>query len=123
MKTLTTEDRSRFARHISLSEIGESGQQKLKNARVLVVGAGGLGSPVLIYLAAAGVGCIGMVDDDVVSLSNLQRQVLYTTAQVGLKKVEIAAQRLQDLYPSIELISYTKRLTQENAEELISNYA
>lgn len=122
MKTLTTEDQSRFARHISLSEIGQSGQQKLKNARVLVVGAGGLGSPVLIYLAAAGVGCIGMVDDDEVSLSNLQRQVLYTTAQVGQKKVEIAAQRLQDLYPSIELISYTKRLTKENADELINSY-
>lgn len=122
MRTLTTEDHSRFARHISLKEIGESGQQKLKNARVLVIGAGGLGSPLLIYLAAAGVGCIGLADDDVVSLSNLQRQVLYTTAQVGQKKIAIAAHRLQDLYPEIEVHQYDTRLNADNAEELIANY-
>jgi adenylyltransferase/sulfurtransferase len=122
MKTLTTEDHNRFSRHISLSEIGESGQQKLKNARVLVVGAGGLGSPLLIYLAAAGVGYIGLVDDDVVNLSNLQRQVLYTTAQVGRKKVEVAVQRLCDLYPAIELQAFDTRLTSENAETLLGAY-
>ncbi len=122
MKTLSTEEKSRFARHISLKEIGESGQQKLKNARVLVIGAGGLGSPLLIYLAAAGVGCLGLVDDDVVSLSNLQRQVLYTTAQLGEKKISVASQRIKDLYPAIELNAYDFRLTVENATELISRY-
>jgi len=122
MKELTKEDLSRFSRHISLKEIGENGQQKLKNSRVLVIGAGGLGSPLLIYLAAAGVGCIGMVDDDVVSLSNLQRQVLYTTAQVGQKKIEIAAHRIQDLYPEIEVHHYDTRLNADNADELIARY-
>lgn len=122
MKTLTTEDYSRFSRHLSLSEIGESGQQKLKNAKVLVIGAGGLGSPLLIYLAAAGIGTIGIVDDDVVSLSNLQRQVLYTTAQLGQKKIDVAAKRLQELYPEIGVQRYDKRLNAENAEELISKY-
>ncbi|WP_163714442.1 HesA/MoeB/ThiF family protein [Mangrovibacterium lignilyticum] len=122
MKNLTADDHSRFSRHISLTEIGESGQQKLKNARVLVIGAGGLGSPLLIYLAAAGVGCIGMVDDDVVSLSNLQRQVLYTTAQLGKKKIEVAAQRLLDLYPEIDVRQYDSRLNADNAEELIAAY-
>jgi adenylyltransferase/sulfurtransferase len=122
MKQLTTEEYSRFSRHLSLAEIGESGQQKLKNARVLVIGAGGLGSPLLIYLAAAGVGCIGIVDDDVVSLSNLQRQVLYTSSQVGQKKIEVAAQRLQDLYPEIEIQLYDQRLNVDNANELIGKY-
>jgi len=95
MRKLNSEDALRFTRHFSLNEIGEAGQKKLKNAKVLVIGAGGLGSPLLIYLAAAGIGTIGIVDDDVVSISNLQRQVLYTTAEVGLKKVEIAAQKLK----------------------------
>jgi adenylyltransferase/sulfurtransferase len=122
MKTLTTEEYSRFSRHLSLNEIGESGQRKLKNAKVLVIGAGGLGSPLLIYLAAAGVGCIGMVDDDVVALSNLQRQVLYTTGQLGQKKIEVAAQRLRDLYPEIDIQLYDQRLNAENAAELIGKY-
>ncbi|HYQ55730.1 MAG TPA: HesA/MoeB/ThiF family protein [Draconibacterium sp.] len=122
MKILSTEDQERFSRHISLQDIGVSGQQKLKNARVLVIGTGGLGSPLIIYLAAAGVGCLGLVDDDVVSLSNLQRQVLYTTAQVGQKKVEVAAQRIKDLYPEIEVQSYDSRLTADNASELIGAY-
>ena len=121
MRTLTTEDHNRFSRHISLAEIGENGQQKLKNARVLVIGAGGLGSPLLTYLAAAGVGSIAIVDDDVVSASNLQRQILYATAQVGLRKVEMAAQRLAELYPEIRILAYNTRLTSENAEELISD--
>ena len=122
MKKLTTEEYSRFSRHLSLAEIGETGQQKLKNARVLVIGAGGLGSPVLIYLAAAGVGTIGMVDDDVVSLSNLQRQVLYTSSQVGKKKIEMAAERLNDLYPAIEIELYNTRLNKENATKLLESY-
>jgi adenylyltransferase/sulfurtransferase len=122
MKKLTTEEYSRFSRHLSLAEIGEAGQQKLKNSRVLVIGAGGLGSPVLIYLAAAGVGTIGMVDDDVVSLSNLQRQVLYTSSQVGKKKIEMAAERLTDLYPAIEIELYDTRLNKENATKLLESY-
>ncbi len=122
MKQLTTEEHSRFSRQLSLAEIGESGQLKLKNARVLVIGAGGLGSPLLIYLAAAGVGTIGIVDDDVVSLSNLQRQVLYTSSQVGQKKIEIAAQRLQDLYPEIEIHLFDTRLNADNANELLALY-
>lgn len=122
MKELNKEDHSRFTRHLSLAEIGEVGQLKLKNARVLVIGAGGLGSPLLIYLAAAGVGSIGIVDDDVVSVSNLQRQILYTSAEVGQKKVELAAKKLRALYPEIEIESYDFRLNETNAEELFSAY-
>lgn len=122
MKKLIPEEYDRFSRHLSLSEIGETGQEKLKNARVLVVGAGGLGSPLLIYLAAAGVGTIGIVDDDVVSLSNLQRQVLYTSPQVGQKKVAIATERLTDLYPAIEIEAHDFRLNEGNATKLLTRY-
>jgi len=122
MRKLSNEDPSRFARHFSLAEIGQEGQEKLKNARVLVIGAGGLGSPLLIYLAAAGIGTIGIVDDDVVSLSNLQRQILYTTAEVGLKKVTLALRKLSALYPEIEIQLFDLRLNEENAEEIFKNY-
>jgi adenylyltransferase/sulfurtransferase len=122
MRKLSREDLSRFTRHFSLDEIGREGQEKLKNARVLVVGAGGLGSPLLIYLAAAGVGAIGIIDDDIVSVSNLQRQVLYTTAEVGLKKVEIAAQKLSALYPEIDIQTYDLKLDETNSAELVGNY-
>jgi adenylyltransferase/sulfurtransferase len=122
MKQLSNGDFSRFTRHFSLSEIGREGQEKLKNARVLVIGAGGLGSPLLIYLAAAGVGTLGIVDDDVVSTSNLQRQVLYTTAEVGLKKVEMASQKLSALYPEIDIQTFDLRLDEENAEQLFKGY-
>lgn len=122
MRKLSNEDSSRFARHLSLAEIGKEGQAKLKNARVLVIGAGGLGSPLLIYLAAAGIGTIGIVDDDVVSLSNLQRQILYTTAEVGLKKVTLASKKLSALYPEIEIQRFDLRLNEENAEEIFKNY-
>jgi sulfur-carrier protein adenylyltransferase/sulfurtransferase len=122
MKTLNTEDYTRFSRHLSLKEIGESGQQKLKNAKVLVIGAGGLGSPLLIYLAAAGVGTIGIADNDVVSLSNLQRQVLFSTSQIGQKKAEVAARRLKYLYSEIQVHTFDKRLNADNAEELISQF-
>ncbi|MEZ5103731.1 MAG: HesA/MoeB/ThiF family protein [Draconibacterium sp.] len=122
MRKLNSEDALRFTRHFSLNEIGEAGQKKLKNAKVLVIGAGGLGSPLLIYLAAAGIGTIGIVDDDVVSISNLQRQVLYTTAEVGLKKVEIAAQKLKALYPEIEIQTYDVRLNEKSAEQLFQDY-
>lgn len=122
MKKLSNEDLSRFTRHLSLTEIGQEGQEKLKNARVLVIGAGGLGSPLLIYLAAAGIGTIGIVDDDVVSTSNLQRQILYTTAEVGLKKIEIATQKLKALYPELEIQTFDLRLNQENAEKLFQEF-
>lgn len=122
MRKLSKDDLSRFTRHFSLPEIGIEGQEKLKNARVLVIGAGGLGSPLLIYLASAGIGTIGIVDDDVVNLSNLQRQVLYTTAEVGLKKVKIASQKLKALYPEIEIQSFDLRLDQGNAEGLFRDY-
>jgi len=122
MKQLSNEDLSRFTRHFSLDEMGREGQEKLKNARVLVVGAGGLGSPLLIYLAAAGVGTIGIVDDDIVSISNLQRQVLYTTAEVGFKKVELAAQKLSALYPEIDIQTYNFKINEANAENLLNDY-
>lgn len=122
MKKLSNEDLSRFTRHFSLAEIGHEGQKKLKNARVLVIGAGGLGSPLMIYLAAAGVGNIGIVDNDTVSLSNLQRQVLYSASEVGLKKVTIAAQKLSALYPEIEISTFDLRLNETNAENLFRDY-
>ena len=122
MRKLSKEDLSRFTRHFSLAEIGHDGQEKLKNARVLVIGAGGLGSPLLIYLAAAGIGTIGIVDDDLVSVSNLQRQILYTTAEVGLKKVEVSSKKLLALYPEIEIQIFDFRLNQENAKEIFKNF-
>lgn len=122
MKKLSKEDIARFTRHFSLAELGPFGQEKLKNAKVLVVGAGGLGSPLLIYLAAAGVGKIGIVDDDVVSISNLQRQVLYNTIEVGQKKVKVAAQKLYALYPEAEFSTYDLRLTETTAADLFAEY-
>jgi adenylyltransferase/sulfurtransferase len=122
MKKLSKEDLSRFTRHFSLAEIGQEGQEKLKNARVMVIGAGGLGSPLLIYLAAAGIGTVGIVDDDVVSISNLQRQILYTTAEVGFKKVEVASRKLSALYPEIEIQLFDLRLNEENSENIFKNY-
>ncbi len=105
-----------------LKEIGESGQQKLLQAKVLVVGAGGLGCPVLQYLAAGGVGKIGVIDDDIVSLTNLHRQVLYNTNDVGFAKTERAAAALRSLNPDIEIIPYNLRLTNQNALDIINNY-
>lgn len=122
MKQLNNEDLPRFTRHLSLTEIGLNGQKKLKNARVLVVGAGGLGSPLLIYLTAAGIGTIGIVDDDTVSISNLQRQVLYTTAETGLKKVELASRKLSALYPEIEIHTYDLKIEEGNVESLLKDY-
>lgn len=105
-----------------LKEIGETGQQKLLQAKVLVIGAGGLGCPALQYLAAAGVGTIGIADDDVVSLTNLHRQILYGTNDIGLSKSERAAAVLHSLNPDIEIISYNLRLTNQNALDIINNY-
>jgi len=112
----------RYARHLVLREIGGPGQQRLKAARVLIVGAGGLGAPAALYLAAAGIGEIALVDPDTVSLSNLQRQVLYATADDGRVKVEAAAQRLAALNPNIRVTPIAERLTGANARALIGGY-
>lgn len=119
MKQLTESDKIRFARHISLPEIGAEGQERLKNARILVIGAGGLGSPLLTYLAAAGIGHITIVDNDVVSLGNLQRQILYGTNDLGKKKVHLAQLRINAIYPETEVVCLDFRITSENADELI----
>ncbi|GHD98974.1 molybdopterin biosynthesis protein [Defluviimonas sp. 20V17] len=112
----------RYARHIMLREIGGPGQKALKQARVLVVGAGGLGAPVLLYLAAAGVGTIGVIDDDVVDLSNLQRQVIHDTAQLGNAKVASAAARMRALNPFVTVEEYPARLDEESADEIFARY-
>lgn len=112
----------RYARHILLREIGGPGQKALKQARVLVIGAGGLGSPALLYLAAAGVGVIGVVDDDTVDTSNLQRQVIHTDASIGSPKVLSAAATMRALNPFIEVRPYQRRLTEEIAEDLFADY-
>jgi len=119
---LTPDELERYARHIVLPEIGGAGQQKLKRARVLVIGAGGLGAPVLQYLAAAGVGTLGIVDDDTVSLSNLQRQVIHDTAAVGLSKLESAKIALARINPNTNVELHDWRLTAENAEALVAQY-
>jgi molybdopterin/thiamine biosynthesis adenylyltransferase len=112
----------RYARHIILREIGGPGQKRLKGARVLVVGAGGLGSPVLLYLAAAGVGTIGVIDDDVVEGSNLQRQVIHTDGRIGMPKVFSAEVAMRALNPFIEVRPYHRRLTEEIAGDLVRDY-
>ncbi len=112
----------RYARHIILPEVGGTGQARLLDAKVLVIGAGGLGSPVVLYLAAAGVGTIGVVDDDEVDLTNLQRQVLHTTSRVGLTKVESARAAVADINPDVRLVPHRLRLERDNALDLISGY-
>ncbi|HEX6093518.1 MAG TPA: molybdopterin-synthase adenylyltransferase MoeB [Dongiaceae bacterium] len=112
----------RYARHLILDEVGEEGQAKLLQAKVLVVGAGGLGAPMLLYLAAAGVGTIGVIDDDTVDLSNLQRQVIHMTDQVGRPKVESAVELLARLNPDVKVIPYQQRITADNAAEIIGGF-
>ena len=118
----TDDQVERYARHILLPEVGGTGQAKLLGARVLVVGAGGLGSPLILYLAAAGVGTIGVIDDDVVDLSNLQRQVVHETASIGTPKVESARHSVGRINPDIALIPHQFRLTVDNVAELIADY-
>ena len=113
---------ARYNRHIIIPEFGLAGQQKLKGAKVLVIGSGGLGSPVLLYLAAAGVGTLGIVDFDVVDDSNLQRQVLFGVTEIGKPKVEAAKQRLQGLNPHINIITYNTQLTSQNALDIVKDY-
>ncbi len=116
---LSSDEIERYARHIVLQDVGGPGQAKLKAAKVLVVGAGGLGSPVLLYLAAAGIGTIGIVDNDSVGLSNLQRQVVHTTERVGELKTKSAHAALHGLNPHVDVVEHPYRLTAENGLELI----
>lgn len=112
----------RYARHLTLPEVGTAGQEKLRHARVLLVGAGGLGSPAALYLAAAGIGTLGIVDADVVELTNLQRQVLHGTAAIGRPKTDSARERLHDLNPHVKVVLHPVRLTSENALDLLGGY-
>jgi adenylyltransferase/sulfurtransferase len=122
MEDLTPEDKARYARHLTLPQIGEAGQAQLKASRVFCVGAGGLGSPALLYLAAAGIGHLTIIDDDTIERSNLQRQILHADGNVGTSKAESAMIRLQELNPSISLEIHTERLTSENAIQLIQGH-
>ena len=119
---LGSDELERYARHIVLREVGGPGQAALKRARVLVIGAGGLGAPVLLYLAAAGAGTLGIVDDDTVALSNLQRQVIHTTPDIGARKVESAAAMIARLNPHVKVETYAVRLAAGNALDLIGRY-
>jgi len=119
---LTSEEIARYRRHLVLKEIGGEGQQRLKSARVLVVGAGGLGSPLILYLAAAGLGRIGIIDDDRVSLDNLQRQIVHETGSIGQPKTRSAAAAIERLNPHVDTKLYTTRLVAENALDIIRDY-
>lgn len=119
---LSPDEVERYARHLVLPEVGGPGQARLKAARVLVIGAGGLGAPLIQYLAAAGIGTIGLVDDDTVSLSNLQRQVIHATSDIGRRKVESASEAVSRLNPHVAVEAHALRLTPENAPDLIGAY-
>ena len=119
---LSPDELERYARHIVLRDVGGPGQAALKRARVLVIGAGGLGAPLLMYLAAAGVGTLGVIDDDVVSLSNLQRQIIHATPDVGAPKVASAAATIARLNPNVAIETHAMRLTAANALDLVSRY-
>ena len=121
-KTFTPEQRERYSRHLLLPEVGTEGQQKLLDAKVLLLGAGGLGSPTALYLAAAGVGTLGIVDDDVVDVSNLQRQVIHTTDRVGVPKVDSAEEQIKALNPDVNVVKYQTRLDASNIMEIIEGY-
>jgi len=119
---LTTDDLSRYSRHLILPEVGMEGQQKLKAARVLCVGTGGLGSPLALYLTAAGIGTLGLVDFDVVDSSNLQRQIIHSTKDIGRKKIDSAEEKLKALNPSINIVKHETMLTSANALDIIKDY-
>jgi sulfur-carrier protein adenylyltransferase/sulfurtransferase len=121
-RALTAEQRDRYSRHLLVPEVGLEGQMKLLDAKVLLLGAGGLGAPTALYLAAAGVGTIGIVDDDVVDLSNLQRQVIHTTAGIGTPKVDSAEASINALNPDVEVVKYQTRLDASNIMEIIDGY-
>ena len=119
---LNPEELARYSRHISLPEVGLDGQRKLKAARVLCVGTGGLGSPLAFYLAAAGIGTLGLVDFDVVDASNLQRQIIHSTRDIGRKKLDSAAEKLTALNPALHVIKHETMLTSANALEILKDY-
>src|ERR1700735_3658905 len=119
---LSKEEIMRYSRHLIMPEVGMEGQLKLKNAKVLLIGTGGLGAPLGLYLAAAGVGRLGLVDFDTVDFINLQRQVLFGTTDVGRPKIEAAADHLRNLNPEIQIDTYETRLTSENALDLFKDY-
>jgi molybdopterin/thiamine biosynthesis adenylyltransferase/rhodanese-related sulfurtransferase len=121
-RTLSAEQRDRYSRHLLIPEIGSDGQQKLLDAKVLLLGAGGLGSPTALYLAAAGVGTLGIVDDDVVDLSNLQRQVIHSTQRIGIPKVDSAEESIHALNPDVKVVKYPVRLDASNIMEIIEGY-
>jgi len=119
---LNDDQLDRYARHIILKQVGGAGQKKLLSSRVLVIGAGGLGSPLLLYLAAAGVGTIGIIDDDTVDLSNLQRQIIHTTDHIGKLKVDSSKAMIRRINPDVKIVSYAKRLSVDNAEQVVADY-
>jgi sulfur-carrier protein adenylyltransferase/sulfurtransferase len=121
-KSFSPEQRERYSRHFLLPEVGVEGQQKLLEARVLLLGAGGLGSPTALYLAAAGVGTLGIVDNDVVDVSNLQRQVIHTTDRIGVPKVDSAEEQIKALNPDVEVVKYQTRLDASNIMEIIEGW-
>jgi sulfur-carrier protein adenylyltransferase/sulfurtransferase len=121
-KSLTKEQRERYSRHLLIPEVGLEGQQKLLEAKVLLLGAGGLGSPTALYLAAAGVGTLGIVDNDVVDLSNLQRQVIHTTDRIGVPKVDSAEETMKAINPDVDVVKYNVRLDASNVMEIIAGY-
>jgi len=121
-RTLTKEQRSRYSRHISIPEVGEIGQIKLLNSKALLVGAGGLGSPSAYYLAAAGIGTLGIIDADLVEDNNLQRQIIHNTLNIGKPKVESAKETINALNPDVNVVTYQTRLTSENIMEIIEGY-
>ena len=119
--SLSDEELDRYARHIVLRDVGGPGQMRIRAAKMLVIGAGGIGSPAIQYLAAAGVGALTIVDDDVVSLSNLQRQVLFTTEDVGGPKAELAAKQVRAINPNVSVTAVNERISSENAPDLLRN--
>jgi molybdopterin/thiamine biosynthesis adenylyltransferase/rhodanese-related sulfurtransferase len=121
-ESFTPEQAERYSRHLLIPEVGEAGQRKLLNSKVLLIGAGGLGSPAAFYLAAAGVGTLGIVDSDVVDQTNLQRQILHTTDRIGEPKVESAKRTLEALNPDVKIVGYRERLTSENIDRIIAEY-
>ena len=120
--TLVSNQRTRYQRHLQLSEVGEEGQLKLLNAKILLLGAGGLGSPAAMYLAAAGIGTLGIIDMDVVDESNLQRQILHNVDRIGARKVDSAKETIESLNPDVNVITYDTRLSAENVLEVLENY-
>jgi sulfur-carrier protein adenylyltransferase/sulfurtransferase len=120
-RSLSPEQRSRYSRHLLIPEVGEAGQQKLLDAKVLLIGAGGLGSPASLYLAAAGIGRLGIVDADVVDASNLQRQIVHSTDTLGTPKVESAKRTIEALNPDVEVVTYEERLTSDNIDRILAD--